>query len=65
MTAPTSTSAGRAAYGARSARSVNEANIGVAAASNWLRGGSPRISSIVRIMLTVWYCVLSTTFRLV
>ena len=38
---------------------MNEANIGRAAASNWLSGGRPRISSIVRIMLTVLYCVLS------
>ena len=29
------------------------------------RGGRPRISSIVRIMLTVLYCVLSRCFRLV
>ena len=34
-------------------------NIGVAAASNWLSGGKPRINSIVRSMLTVPYCVLS------
>jgi hypothetical protein len=28
--------------------SVNYSNFGVAAASNWLRGGRPKISSIVR-----------------
>jgi len=43
---------------------VNELNIGVAAASNWLKGGSPRINSIVLNMLTVEYIVLSTDFRL-
>ena len=52
--------AGSCAYGVRSALSVNEANIGRAAASYWLSGGRPRISSIVRIMLTVLYCVLSS-----
>ena len=36
---------------------ANEANIGRAAASYWLNGGNPRISSIVRSMLTVLYCV--------
>jgi hypothetical protein len=34
--------------------------MGVAPASYWVIGGSPRISSIVRIMLAVVYCVLST-----
>ena len=38
--------------------------MGRAAASYWLSGGSPRISSIVWIMLTVLYCVLSTALRL-
>ena len=44
---------------------MKEANIGRAAASYWLKGESPRISSIVRIMLTVLYWVLSRCFRLV
>ena len=30
----------------------------LAAASYWLNGGRPRMSSMVRIMLTVAYCVL-------
>ncbi len=42
---------------------MNEANIGRAAASYWLNGSKPRISSIVRIMLTVVYCELSSAFR--
>src|SRR6516225_5927178 len=52
-------------YGDRSALSVKELDIGRAAASYWLNGGRPRISSIVRIMLTVLYCVLSTKCRFV
>ena len=35
----------------------NEANIGVALASYWLIGGSPRINSIVRSMPEVEYIV--------
>ena len=53
MRASKSIRAGSTVYGVRSAASVKEANIGVAAASNWLRGVRPRISSIVRIMLAV------------
>ncbi len=44
---------------------MNEANIGRAAASNCESGARPRISSIVRIMLTVLYWLLSRCFRLV
>src|SRR5580704_18871448 len=44
---------------------VNEAYIGWAAASNWLIGFSPRISSIVRSMLLVEYIVESTWRRFV
>jgi hypothetical protein len=42
---------------------VNDASIGVAAASNWERGGSPRIISMVRTMLLVEYNSLSTKCR--
>ena len=55
--------AGPHLYGVRSALSVKLLNMGRAAASYWLRGGMPRTSSIVRIMLTVLYCVLSTAWR--
>jgi hypothetical protein len=44
--------------------SVKEAYIGRAAASYWLKGGRPRINSMLRTMLTVLYCVESTIFRL-
>ena len=50
-------------YDARSGVSVKDSNIGFAAASNWLSGGKPKISSIVRNMLTVLYCVLSKWLR--
>src|SRR5437868_5164157 len=40
-------------YGVRSGFAVNELYIGRAAASNWLIGLRPRISSIVRNMLVV------------
>src|SRR4029434_6733066 len=42
---------------------VNEAHIGRAAASNWLIGSRPRISSIVRSIDEVLYIVESTLFR--
>ena len=47
-------------YAVRSGFAKNEAYIGRAAASNWLIGFSPRISSIVRSMLLVEYMVEST-----
>src|SRR5262249_927083 len=52
-------------YPDRSGLSVKLSNIGRAAASYWDSGGKPRISSIVRTMLTVLYCVLSTNRRFV
>src|SRR4051794_37533155 len=50
-------------YGVRSAVAVNAADIGRAAASNWLIGSRPRISSIVRSIDEVLYIVESTDFR--
>src|SRR5438874_7012740 len=46
-----------------SGRAANEWYIGRAAASNWLIGGKPRISPIVRNMLAVEYMVESTAPR--
>ena len=48
----------------KSGLSVKQSNIGVALASNWFIGGRPRICSIVRRMLVVLYCVLTTAPRL-
>ena len=45
--------AGRATYGDGSNSPVKHSNIGVAAASYWLIGGSPRINSMVRSILDV------------
>src|SRR5262249_21149418 len=45
--------AGAHAYGLGSGAPTKHAHIGRAAASNWLIGGRPRISSIVRSMLQV------------
>src|SRR5207247_6610702 len=64
LTSVRETRAGRAEYDARSGSLVNALNIGVAAASYWLMGGIPRISSMVRSMLVVEYMVLSTDFFL-
>ena len=44
---------------------VKQANIGVAPASYWLIGGSPRINSIVRSIPEVEYMVCSTCLRFV
>ena len=44
---------------------LNAAYIGVAASSNCVMGGSPRISSIVRTIDEVVYMVLSTTPRFI
>src|SRR5262245_44626652 len=55
-----STRASRCLYGARSALFMKELYIGVAPASYWLIGGSPRISSIVRNIPEVVYIVEST-----
>ena len=54
----------RARYGAGSADAAKAANSGVAAASYWLIGGRPRISSIVRSTDAVEYIVESTAPRL-
>src|ERR1051325_6473548 len=51
--------------GVKSGFSVKQSNIGVAVASNWFIGGSPRICSIVRRMLVVLYCVFTTSPRFV
>src|SRR6266508_329875 len=60
-----STRASRCLNGVRSALFVKELYIGVAAASYWLIGGNPRISSIVRSIPEVVYIVESTSRRLV
>src|SRR5262245_60286389 len=52
--------AGRCLNGVRSALFEKLLNIGVAAASYWLIGGIPRISSIVRSIPEVVYIVEST-----
>ena len=43
------------AYGVKSGWSVNDSNIGRAAASYWLKGSRPRISSMVRSIPEVEY----------
>src|SRR5262245_59168753 len=53
------------AYAVTSGFAVNEWYIGRAAASNWLIGLRPRISSMVRSMLDVEYMVESTYLRFV
>ena len=57
------TRAARCVNGARLGDVVNALYIGVAAASYWLIGGSPRINSIVRNTPDVVYSVLSTMPR--
>src|SRR2546426_643678 len=49
--------------GGGTAFSTKQSNIGVAVASNWFIGGSPRICSMVRRMLVVLYCVDTTAPR--
>ena len=56
---------GQSREGPKSPAALKQSNIGVAVASNWFIGGSPRISSIVRRRLVVLYCVLTTAPRLV
>ena len=51
--------------GVRSALAWNESYIGRAAASNWVIGFRPKISSIVRNMLDVEYMLESTACRFV
>src|SRR5262249_37044468 len=60
-----STSGTACLYVAKSGVAWKAWYIGRAAASNWLIGLSPRISSIVRSMLAVEYIVESTNFRFV
>ncbi len=43
---------------------VKHSHMGVAAASYWLMGGSPRMSSMVRSMEAVEYMVLTFALRL-
>src|SRR5260221_1724682 len=61
--ASSGTRAGAKVYGASVGVVENALYIGVAAASYWLIGGSPRTSSIVRSTPDVVYSVLSTTPR--
>src|SRR5258707_5626436 len=57
------TRAGRCVYGVRAGEAWKERYIGAAAASYWLMGGRPRMSSIVRSIPDVVYSVLSTAPR--
>ena len=65
LRSPRSTWAGRCVKGVKSGLAWNESYIGRAAASNWVIGFRPRISSIVRNMLEVEYMVESTACRFV